>query len=118
MLSGIGKRKGLARKNAAVVIGTTGILLAAGVFLAGSEQQAAFESALAEVTKGYYEIEENESSSLSKKFAAEADKKKYRQRSRINFFLKNASMQKVLCKNCKKNIRKMKSRENCFYYWR
>ena len=41
MLSGIGKRKGLARKNAAVVIGTTGILLAAGVFLAGSEQQAA-----------------------------------------------------------------------------
>ena len=34
MLSGIGKRKGLARKNAAVVIGTTGILLAAGVFLA------------------------------------------------------------------------------------
>ena len=75
MLSGIGKRKGLARKNAAVVIGTTGILLAAGVFLAGSEQQAAFESALAEVTKGYYEIEENESSSLSKKFAAEADKK-------------------------------------------
>lgn len=75
MLSGIGKRKGLARKNAAVVIGTTGILLAAGVFLAGSEQQAAFESALAEVTKGYYEIEENESSSLLKKFAAEADKK-------------------------------------------
>ena len=50
-------------------------MLAAGVFLAGSEQQATFESALAEVTKGYYEIEENESSSLSKKFAAEADKK-------------------------------------------
>ena len=75
MLSGIGKRKGLARKNAAVVIGTTGILLAAGVFLAGSEQQAAFESALAEVTKGYYEIEENESSSLPKESAAEADKK-------------------------------------------
>ena len=75
MLSGIGKRKGLARKNAAVVIGTMGILLATGVFLAGSEQQAAFESALAEVTKGYYEIEENESSSLPKESAAEADKK-------------------------------------------
>ena len=52
MLSGYRKKKReLARKNAAVVIGTTGILLAAGVFLAGSEQQAAFESALAEVTK-------------------------------------------------------------------
>ena len=75
MLSGIGKRKGHARKNIVVAVGTTGILLAAGVLLAGTERQITFESALAEVTKGYYEIEENESSSLSKKFAAEADKK-------------------------------------------
>lgn len=43
--------------------------------------------------------------------------KKVQTKKQINFFLKNASMQKVLCKNCKKNIRKMKSRENCFYYW-
>ena len=53
MLSGIGKRKGHARKNIVVAVGTTGILLAAGVLLAGTEQQVTFESALAEVTKGY-----------------------------------------------------------------
>ena len=75
MLSGIGKRKGHARKNIVVAVGTTGILLAAGVLLAGTERQVTFESALAEVTKGYYEIEENKSSSLSKEFVAEADKK-------------------------------------------
>ena len=75
MLSGIGKRKGHARKNIVVAVGTTGVLLAAGVLLAGTERQVTFESALAEVTKGYYEIEENKSSSLSKEFVAEADKK-------------------------------------------
>ena len=46
-----------------------------GYFLRDQSSRSAFESALAEVTKGYYEIEENESSSLSKEFAAEADKK-------------------------------------------
>lgn len=84
-----------------MVIGTTGILLAAGVFLAGSEQQAAFESALAEVTKGYYEIEENESSSLSKKFAAEADKK-VQTKKQINFFLKMRACRKCFAKTAKR----------------
>ena len=64
MLSGIGKRKGLARKNIAVAVGTAGILLAAGVLLAGTERQVTFESALAEVTEGYYGIVENEADSL------------------------------------------------------
>ena len=117
MLSGIGKRKGLARKNAAVVIGTMGILLAAGVFLAGSEQQAAFESALAEVTKGYYEIEENESSSLPKESAAEADKKST-DKEADKFFLKKCGQAESALQKLKRNIRKMKSRENCFCYWR
>lgn len=85
MLSGIGKRKGHARKNIVVAVGTMGILLAAGVLLAGTERQVTFESALAEVTKGYYEIEENKSSSLSKEFVAEADKK-VQTKKQINFF--------------------------------
>ena len=76
MLSGIGKRKGLARKKCSGGDWNYGILLAAGVFLAGSEQQAAFESALAEVTKGYYEIEENESSFVVKEICKQKRMKK------------------------------------------
>lgn len=60
LLSDLGKRKGLARKNLAVAVGTAGTLLAAGVLLARSERPVIFEKALAEVTEGYYEILETE----------------------------------------------------------
>lgn len=59
ILANIGKRKGQIRKNLAVAAGTAGILLAAGMVLVGKERPKRFESALAEVTEGYYEMVEN-----------------------------------------------------------
>lgn len=57
MLSGIGKRKGQTRKNIGIVIGTAGVLLAAGMLLSAKESKESrdtFESELTKVTEGYY----------------------------------------------------------------
>ena len=78
------KKKGLSQKKCSGGDWNYGDLLAAGVFLLGSEQQAAFESALAEVTKGYYEIEENESSRCQRNLQQKRIKK-VQTKKQINF---------------------------------
>ncbi|MDD5804473.1 protein kinase domain-containing protein [Blautia sp. HCP3S3_H10_1] len=63
MLCHIEKRKGLARKNIAMVLGTTGVLLMAGLLLGGQEKKPDFETALAVVTEEYYGLEQSEDKS-------------------------------------------------------
>ena len=60
MLSDIGKRKGQTRKNIGIAVGTAGVLLAAGMLMAGQESRVTFQSALTEVTEGYYELAQEE----------------------------------------------------------
>ncbi len=60
MLSDIGKRKGQTRKNIGIAVGTAGVLLAAGMLMAGQESRVTFQSVLTEVTEGYYELAKEE----------------------------------------------------------
>lgn len=55
MLLSMGKRKGQIRKNMAVILGTAGILGAAGMRFAYQERKPSFEKALTKVTECYYE---------------------------------------------------------------
>lgn len=55
MLLSLEKRRGRGRKNIAVILGTAGMLGAAGMFFAYQEQKVSFNAALTKVTECYYE---------------------------------------------------------------
>ena len=55
MLLNMGKRKGQTRKNMAIILGTAGMLGAAGMLFAYQERKPSFEMALTKVTECYYE---------------------------------------------------------------
>lgn len=74
ILLGIGKKRGRARKNMAVVLGTAAALLAGGMFFAAWERKPSFGEALTGATKFYYEAFAEKNEKASRELCQKAEK--------------------------------------------